>query len=115
MIVLRNQGRQCGVRDIICSVKAGIEKRIRDEKPCVLGKFTDTGRNHKDCHQANRTSEVAVKHPGTRLSHPAVSLVNHGAKENVTDSVKKLGNRDQGPGDPCIQPDRIGQVNHDKG
>ena len=77
--------------------------------------LADIRRNHKDCHQANRTSEVAVKHPGTRLSHPAVSLVNHGAKENVTDSVKKLGNRDQGPDDPCIQPDRIGQENHDKG
>ena len=52
------------------------------------------------------------QHPGARLAHSGVGLIDHSSEEEVGDTVKNFRGCDQGAYNTHAESNRIGQIDH---
>ena len=75
MVISGHQSGQGGISDVVGRIEARVQQCIGDKEPGVLGRSTYIGGDAENRHQADSASEIAVEHPGTRLAHLRMGLV----------------------------------------
>ena len=90
MIILCDKSGQCGVGDIVGCVEAGIEERVSDKEPCVLGCRANVCRDAEDGDKSDGAAKEAIEHPWTGFAHFRMCLVDQRTEENITHTIKEL-------------------------
>ena len=115
VVIFGDQGCQRRVRDVVGRIETGVEQRVGDEEPGVLGRRADIRGNAEDRDKADRAPKISIKHPRSCLTHLGVGLVDQGSEEDITDTVKELGDCDKSTDDTGVHTHRVGKEDHDKG
>ena len=107
-----DQCRKRGVGNVVGGEEYCVKKRVRKEEEDILCRLIPAGGNGEAGNKGDGAADIGPEHPGARLTHLRVGLIDHSAEEEIGNAVKNFGSGNQSTDNTHAQSDRIGQIDH---